>query len=162
MNTKAKTIIGILVVGVLGIGLIVWGKSLSNKKDSNLTSREVALTCTTDMATKFHIHPELTIVINGENVLVPLNLGIKPTCMTSIHTHEEVGVIHVEAPIQKDFTLGDFFAVWGKEFNRNQILEYTRDDSSTISITVNGATVDTYENTILKDGDKIIISYQKQ
>ena len=67
--------------------------SYSSKKDSwegvkdikDMTSREVTLTCTTDMATEFHIHPELVIMMNGQEVLVPQDLGVTPKCMTAIH-----------------------------------------------------------------------------
>lgn len=145
---------------IIAAGLIIWGKYSAKEKHVSLTSRQVALTCTTDMATEFHIHPELAIVINGENLPIPANLGIKPDCMTSIHTHDEPGVIHVEAPIQKDFTLGDFFAVWGKEFSKNQILDYKVNDMASLTVTVNGEMVETYENTILRDKDKIVIRYQ--
>lgn len=161
-----KYIFAICII-ILG-GFIVW--SYSSKKDSwegvkdikDMTSREVTLTCTTDMATEFHIHPELVIMMNGQEVLVPQDLGVTPECMTAIHTHKEKNVLHVEAPVQKDFTLGDFFAVWQKDFSKSKLLEYTADDTSLIIVTVNGQKVDTYENTILRDKDKIVISYQKK
>lgn len=125
-----------------------------------LTSREVALLCTTDMATQFHIHPNLTILINGEKQEIPPNIGINVTCMTSIHTHDGGGVIHVESPIEKDFTLGDFFAVWDKPFDSQNILSFQVDEAHTIVVSVNGEVVDTFENTILRDKDDIVISYQ--
>lgn len=127
-----------------------------------MSSRQIALRQTTDMATKFHIHPELVIFINGTQIPIPHDLGIGPTGMTAIHTHDEDGIIHVEAPVKKDFTLGDFFAVWGKDFSRSKILESTVDETTEIIVTVNGQRIGTYENTILKDKDKIVISYQSK
>ena len=127
-----------------------------------LTNREVALLCTTDMATEFHIHPNLTIIINGQKQEIPPNIGINVTCMNSIHTHEGGGVIHVESPIQRDFTLSDFFAVWGKPFDSQNILSFQTDDTHTIVVSVNGAIVDTFENTVLRDKDDIVISYQSK
>jgi sulfur carrier protein ThiS len=112
------------------------------------------------MATEYHIHPELTIMLNGKEVLVPHNVGIQPTCMTSIHTHDEPHVLHVEAPVKRDFTLGDFFAVWQKDFSSTKLLDNTVGEGSEIVVTVNGEKVNTYENTILRDKDKIIITYQ--
>lgn len=165
-NTK-KFISGIIIL-IIG-GVIIWAttsntkveeKSASEAKQDTRTSREVALTCTTDMATEFHIHPELMIVINGKEELVPQNLGVGSTCMTAIHTHGEKNVLHVEAPVQKDFTLGDFFAVWKKDFSKTKLLDNVVDDKSEIVVSVNGQIVDTYENTILRDKDKIVISYQ--
>ena len=123
----------------------------------NMTSREVALLCTTDMATEYHIHPEVEIVIKGVKTEIPANMGVQAICMTSIHTHEGGGVIHVESPVQKDFTLGDFFAVWKKSSPSSV--------PSVISlgmigkVTVNGIAVNTYEDTIFKDKDKLVVTY---
>jgi len=159
-----KYTVWIVIVLVIG-GLIWWAGAAKSKKEEALeamSSREIALRQTTDMATEYHIHPELEIVINGTPVAIPHNLGVGPTGMTAIHTHDEDGVVHVEAPIKKDFTLGDFFAVWGKGFSSTKILDTTVDEKSEIVVTINGQKVDTYENTILRDKDKIVISYQSK
>ncbi|MSU44852.1 hypothetical protein EXS45_01580 [Candidatus Nomurabacteria bacterium] len=161
-----NTNIYFVVIVVLVIALLfVWVNASKNKieeKKKNLTSREVALTCTTDMATEYHIHPQLIILVNGEEVQIPQSLGVRPTCMTSIHTHNEKNVLHVEAPIQKDFTLGDFFAVWEKDFSNLKLLDNIVTDKSEIVVMVNGEHVDTYENTILRDKDKIVIEYKQK
>ena len=150
------------VIVLLLIGFSMWWSS-GNKEDRvSMTSREVALLCTTDMATEYHIHPELHIFINGVEMPLPPNIGIRPTCMTSLHTHEGGGVIHVESPVQKDFTLGDFFAVWQKDFSRTKILDVEVTDNAEIVVTVNGERVDTYEDTILRDKDQIVITYQNK
>jgi hypothetical protein len=62
-----------------------------------------------------HIHPGLAIVIGGERVTVPANIGIliDQQCLYWLHTHGDLGVIHIESPNQNVFTLGQFFAVWG-------------------------------------------------
>lgn len=158
-----KLILIVSITILVFAGLIYWGgaaKRNERTKLETMTSREIALRTTTDMATEYHIHPELSIVINGEEVVIPTNLGVGRTGMTAIHTHDEKGVIHVEAPIKKDFTLGDFFAVWGKEFSSTKLLDEAVTESSEIVVTVNGQMVDTLENTILRDKDRIKISYQ--
>jgi hypothetical protein len=157
-----KFIIAIVISIVLG-GLLIWGISKVPVKDpSTITSREVALTCTTDMATQYHIHPELSILLNGVPQVLPSDIGIRPNCMNSIHTHDSTGKIHVEAPIKKDFTLGDFFASWKKDFSSTKILDSVVDGEHEIVVTVNGKKVDTYENTLLGDLDKIVVVYQKK
>lgn len=157
----------IVIIGmVILIGALVFFSGKSEEKKNvrlmSMTSREVALLCTTDMATELHIHPTLTIVINGEKQVVPANIGITDTCMHSLHTHDASGTLHVEAPVQKDFTLADFFAVWEQPFDQTHILESVTDDTHEIVVTVNGATVDTFENTVLVDKDQIVISYQSR
>jgi hypothetical protein len=162
-TTSWQTIVVVVLVAAMLIGLIgisfFSGGSITRQ---SLTTRQVALACTTDMATTFHIHPSLEINISGENMTIPANIGVSPTCMNSLHTHDDTGLIHVEAPEKRDFTLADFFAVWNKEFSRNQILDAKVDANTEIVMTVNGTPSNEYENLVLKDGDKIVISYQKK
>ncbi len=139
----------ILVAIALVGGFIAW----IFLKDSGpqKTTREVALGCTTDMATQFHVHAVLKITVNEKDEALPAQIGIQNGCMNSLHTHDATGVIHIEAPEKRDFTLADFFAVWDKPMSRKGF---------TLKETVNGATSTALENTILHDGDKITLSYQ--
>ena len=157
---KISTVLWIIGIAAVIIALFVWGNINARNKSFSRTNREVALACTTDMATQFHIHPTLAIIVNGKQQTIPANLGVQPTCMTSLHTHDSSGVIHVEAPEKRDFTLGDFFAVWKQPFSKDQILEYKVDATHQLLVTVNGKAVDTYENATLRDRDKIVISYE--
>ena len=152
-----------VVIAGLAVVSIWWApkvKEAQQRRQERMSSREAALLCTTDMATQYHIHPELQILINGVENPISGNIGIKPSCMTSIHTHEGGGLIHVESPVQKEFTLGDFFAVWQKDFSKDKILDTAVTPTTEIVVTVNGERVDTYEQTILRDKDKIVISLQ--
>jgi hypothetical protein len=38
-----------------------------------------------------------------------------------MHTHAQDGIIHVEAPSQATYTLGQFFGVWRQQLSGNQI-----------------------------------------
>ena len=141
------------------VGLIFWNYKNST---SSKTNREIALTCTTDMATQFHIHPVLKIIINGQQQEIPANIGVKSACMNALHTHDNKGTLHVESPEKRDFTLADFFAVWNKTYNKDQILDSKVDDTHVIKETVNGTKVQNYENTVLRDKDEIVISYEEK
>jgi len=165
-NKKINPAIKFGIFVLLIVGLIILASSASKnakikteKRITEMSSREAALLCTTDMATKYHIHPELKIIINGVEQGIPSNIGINSSCMNSIHTHSADGLIHVESPVVKDFVLADIFTVWDKVFTKDQILDYIADEKSKISVTVNGKSVDTFENTLLKDKEKIVISY---
>lgn len=152
-------VIGImLTTGLLLVGLIYFNSS--SRSVSSKTNRELAMTCTTDMATQFHIHPHLEIIINGQKQEIPADIGITPTCMNAIHTHDNTGKLHVESPEKRDFTLVDFFAVWNKVYNKNQILGYKADATHAIRETVNGNETQDYENNVLHDNDQIIIYYE--
>lgn len=143
-------VIGTLVV-VVGIGIAA-AKIFPGSSASERSNREVALGCTTDMATQFHIHPHLRIVKGGKEITIPANIGIKPGCMNALHTHDTSGTIHVESSQKRDFTLSDFFAVWNKPLEDF--------GTTTPRMTVNGA-----ENTELldypmKDKDKIELYFE--
>lgn len=157
-NIYQKSSFGWWVLGgVIVVGLFLLGRGGGS---TSKTNREVAITCTTDMATRFHIHTHLQILINGQQQEIPANIGISLGCMHPIHTHDATGTLHVESPEPRDFTLADFFAVWGKTFNQNQILDYKTDGSHIIKVTVDGASIETHENTVLRDNYQIIISYE--
>lgn len=84
------------------------------------------IACSTSEQLVYHIHSHLTLIVNGQEIAVPLGIGITPPtqvvsgfvnsggCFYSLHTHDATGIIHVESPVQKVYTLGDFFDVWGE------------------------------------------------
>ena len=38
-----------------------------------------------------------------------------------LHTHDRSGVIHIESPTTRDYTLGQFFGVWGVRLSKTCI-----------------------------------------
>ena len=92
----------------------------------------------------FHYHAHLNIFINGVSYLVPGGIGIKPPeCIYWLHTHDDSGIIHVESPENKSFTLGQFFDVWDKKFNNSQIFDFTanKSENKTLVVYINGTAV---------------------
>jgi len=69
---------------------------------------------TTSDGVVLHSHQHLDIYIDGQPVLVPTNIGIDAATgtLSALHTHDATGIIHVESPVQRDFTLGELFDVW--------------------------------------------------
>jgi hypothetical protein len=64
--------------------------------------------------TVVHIHQHLDLYVDGRKVTVPAGIGIDPAVgYAPLHTHDPSGVIHVESPTVRTYTLGEFFAVWG-------------------------------------------------
>ncbi|KND51882.1 MAG: hypothetical protein ABA06_01315 [Parcubacteria bacterium C7867-001] len=155
-----KSAIIIISLIAVVVGLLYFSRS-PEKPISQLTNRELALLCDDEMAGGFHVHPILEIVANGENVSVPTNIGVQQTCMTALHTHTPDGVIHVESPEKRDYTLADFFAVWKQPFSKDEILGFKADANHRVRITVDGVEVDSFESTVLKDKERIVISYEQ-
>jgi hypothetical protein len=92
--------------------------------------------CQTSEQTLFHIHTRLTVFVNGESVKVPYGVGIadpqaQPTsagpfvgggsCFSWLHTHAADGIIHIESPVRRTYTLGNFFDVWGQPLSATQV-----------------------------------------
>ncbi len=152
MKDKTFMILGFgTVVLVIG-GLAVLAAS-QRVDTSTLSTREVALSCTTDMATAFHIHPRLAITVDGVDESLPMNIGIRSGCMNPLHTHEEQGVIHVESPVQRDFTLGDFFAVWGEPLAR---------EGYALTVLADGTIAPDPESVVFKDDQQIELLYSSK
>ncbi|MBX5456361.1 MAG: hypothetical protein IRZ31_05615 [Thermogemmatispora sp.] len=63
-----------------------------------------------------HYHAHLSIYINGQAMQIPANTGIAGDCIYWLHTHDTTGVIHIEAPQNARFTLGQFFDIWKSQF----------------------------------------------
>ena len=85
----------------------------------------------------FHIHSHLQIYVNGKQRLVPYGVGIVPPidvqdsnsgpfapggkALYWLHTHDESGIVHIESPVKRAFTLGNFFDIWGQKLSGNQV-----------------------------------------
>jgi len=79
------------------------------------------ISCDAQEGQRIHIHQHLLILDHGKSVEIPPNVGQpagKP-CIYWLHTHTPDGIIHIEAPKDRSFTLADFFAVWGQPLNRS-------------------------------------------
>jgi hypothetical protein len=94
------------------------------------------VSCQTSEQTIFHIHAHLTIFVNGVARQIPAAIGIpgaqaqntpqgpfitSGTCFYWLHTHAADGIIHIESPVQRTYTLGDFFDEWGQPLGPSQV-----------------------------------------
>ena len=166
MRKNLKALILILVIGVLVI-LVLGGGILSSTKISPQSSPgqeglNVVRECITHGGLGMHIHPLLKISINGKEQEIPANIGVvSSVCLRPVHTHDASGKLHVEWEAVRDFTLGEFFKVWDKTFNQDQIFDQKVDETHTLIVTVNGVPNEEYENLVLGDGDMIVVKYEE-
>src|SRR5207253_7906980 len=85
----------------------------------------LGLPALTQEGSVLHIHQHIDVFVNGGKVAVPGGIGINDNSFISpIHTHDASGVIHVESPTKEQFTLGQFFAIWGVRFTRTSVGGY--------------------------------------
>ena len=84
--------------------------------------------------TQFHYHAYLQLFLRGGRVAVPTDVGRKLGCYYWLHMHtNEPGIIHVESPDDRTFTLGDFFDVWSDWSGNRQLLDATHVAALTVS-----------------------------
>ena len=98
------------------------------------------ITCDAGEGQRIHIHQHLAIFDHGKAVDIPAFIGIPQMarCIYWLHTHTPDGIIHIEAPVDRSFTLGDFFAVWGKSISRTEVAGFTPKKGESIHVWVDG------------------------
>jgi hypothetical protein len=98
------------------------------------------ISCDAQEGQRIHIHQHLVIFDHGKPVDIPRNVG-QPTarpCIYWLHTHTPDGVIHIEAPKDRSFTLGDFFMVWGQPLGRAVAASARAAKGASLKVWVNG------------------------
>ena len=85
----------------------------------------------------YHIHSHLTLFVDGSARAIPYGIGIAPprnglttpqgffvtggACFAWLHTHASDGIIHIESPTPKTYTLGDFFDIWHQPLGPSRV-----------------------------------------
>ena len=84
----------------------------------------------------YHIHAHLAVFDDGVIRALPAGIGIPGSttqqtgqgpvaaggqCIYWLHTHTADGVIHVESPTQRIYTLGNFFDEWHQPLSADQV-----------------------------------------
>jgi hypothetical protein len=89
--------------------------------------------------TVIHIHQHLDVYVGGHRVTVPAGVGIDAAVgFAPLHTHDDSGVIHVESPTVRTYTLGEFFAVWGVRLTPSCLGDFCAGGGRQLRVYVNG------------------------
>jgi hypothetical protein len=113
------------------------GAVLANVRQVKRGQTIAGVTCQPAEKVAFHIHAHLTVFVGGKAYQVPYGIGIGPplqgvqttagpfveggSCFMWLHTHASDGIIHMEAPKQMSFNLGQFFEIWGIPLTSTQV-----------------------------------------
>jgi hypothetical protein len=88
----------------------------------------------------YHIHAHLQVFVNGNPRALPGAIGLvgpvaqqtpagpfygAQGCYYWLHTHTNDGIIHIESPTHRIYTLGDFFDEWHQPLSPNQVASAT-------------------------------------
>lgn len=148
--------IGVVALGVVGGVVAVVADSGSSGKsgssdaapttlwkapaDAAAAVKAAGLPMLTAEGTALHIHAHLDVYVNGKKTAVPGLVGIDETHqqISPLHTHDTSGVVHIESPTVKDFTLGQFMKEWEVELSSTQLGPNHTDGTHTLTVYVNG------------------------
>jgi hypothetical protein len=112
------------------------GPELAGADPAQAASPVDGIQCQASEQVLFHIHAHLTVFVNGAPRRVPFGIGIpdpqaSPTpagpfvgsgsCFYWLHTHAADGIIHIESPVERKYTLGNLFHVWGQKLGPTEV-----------------------------------------
>jgi hypothetical protein len=116
----------------------------------------------------YHVHSHLDVFVDGAEVVVPAGIAIdldavgisgrcSRPCISPLHTHDDSGVLHVEAAEEGKFTLGQFFTEWDVKLDESCVDDFCRPDKE-IAFYVDGQAYEGDPREIeLTDGKEIAV-----
>ncbi|GEM_PF-627382 len=175
VKTNKQELLKGLLLGLITISIlssVYYLNTNSNQKEdpigNDYLKSEICYYALQGIKSDYHYHLQLNITINGERIEIPTNIGFEKDengdtlFLHPIHTYDNSGRIHVETTRNATAELGFLFDIWGEDFSRNKILDYNVDEEHIIEMTMNGESVDTFENTILEPYVFIDINYKNK
>ena len=139
---------GLLLGGLAGLLVIAGAIIIVNLLSSNSPTLLVGtdgqahgqpvdgISCDTSEQVVYHIHAHLAVYTNGKARIIPEGIGIVPPtqvvqtsagpfvvagkCFYWLHAHTADGIIHIESPSQRVYTLGNYFDIWNQPLNATQ------------------------------------------
>lgn len=122
----------VVTVTVAVLGYVAYKRLDASLRAPNTTAPN-EIPCDSLEHTQLHYHAALQILDGGKALPIPTALGRSSTCYYWLHLHTgEPGVIHIEAPSERTFTLGDLFQVWSLWSGQKELIDATH--VSTISL----------------------------
>jgi hypothetical protein len=94
------------------------------------------LLCQHTQQTRFRYHTHLAVFVDGQARSIPAGIGIAPprsqtaapepyinggSCIYWLHTHTGDGIIYIESPTVRSYTMGKFFDIWRQPLSTTQV-----------------------------------------
>jgi hypothetical protein len=124
-----------LLIGV--VGAVLLNQSNAETPLPAATGQTIDdIACNTTEQLVYHIHAHLAVFVNGQAQTIPAGIGIPNaqiaqtaqgpvavagTCFYWLHTHTQDGIVHIESPTARTYTLGNFFDIWGQHLSSTQV-----------------------------------------
>ena len=128
------------IIAALALGLAASGAAAQSPSVAAAGLPINGISCDAQEGQRIHIHQHLVIFDHGKQVAIPPNVG-QPAgrrCIYWLHTHTPDGIIHIEAPQDRSFTLGDFFKIWGEPLSRTQASSARASKTANFKVWVDG------------------------
>ena len=108
--------------------------------DATAAARNAGLPMLSSEGNVEHIHVHLDVLNDGQPVPVPANIGIDIArgAISPLHTHDDTGVVHIESPVKRQFSLGEFFSEWRVSLSANNIGGLRATGDKRVRVYVNG------------------------
>jgi hypothetical protein len=103
------------------------GKLLAPASTASTGQTVDGIQCDSGASVVYHVHTHLSVYVNGALRPLPIGIGIvspvveqtqhggfaeATQCYYWLHVHAQDGVIHIESPAVRSYTLGQFFDIW--------------------------------------------------
>jgi len=108
---------------------------------------------------ELHIHAHLDVFVSGKRVRVPAGIGIGDGFISQLHTHDASGIIHVESPTVRPFTLGQFVGVWGVRFRSHCLGGYCAAGNKLLHVYANGRLVANPARLPISSHEEIVVAF---
>ena len=125
------------------------GALLATASSSSTGDTVDGIACNSSEQVVYHVHTHLSVYVDGRLRPLPGGIGIvspvsqettdgpfysASRCYYWLHVHTQDGVIHIESPTLRTYTLGDFFDIWRQPLTSVQIASVT----GKLTVFVNG------------------------
>jgi hypothetical protein len=112
------------------------GRFLAPATTTRLGAIVKGIQCEPMTQSAYTSYAHLQVYVHGHSRALPGGIGVVDenpietqhgliysahTCMYWLHTRAADGLVHVESPVSRQFTLGDLFAVWHQPLNGRRV-----------------------------------------
>ena len=111
---------------------------------------------------RLHIHQHLDMAVRGRVYPIPAGIGIdhRGRFISPLHTHDYTGIMHIESPIVRKFTLGQWFDVWGLRFSTTCLGAYCAKGKEGVWVFVNGKRwLGNPRQIVLREHQEIVVAF---
>lgn len=136
-------------------------EGMSEEARRNMKAAELEkMVITEDTEPAMEYSFNLKMIVNGQPQAIPGDYGKVEEGTLLFSTDTSNGDIHVRSTKKRDYTLNDFFLLWGGKFNENCLFNHClAGGKGSLKMTVNGVVNDKFEEYVIKPGDEIVIEY---